>query len=199
VVKHPFLKRKRKGKKGMKKFLTLIIILAAFSLGMAYSTIVTPIGAMGLGSNYPGNVAEMQLGLCDSSVSCSLGVGKPLMFGPYNLSKEAYRPAFKYIRGFYNKNCLAATTDSVYVDYMMTAGLGIADTVSSWTAMDTITGAGKYGIVQDLSGKVGGFLWFRIKNAGAAVTRLGRIAKQAKIRILGITGATESPNTKTGF
>lgn len=121
----------------------------------------------------PANVTSVQLGTCNyTSATDTLAASAANCYGPYNLSVDATKPQFQYLRAYCNVGAIASG-DSLQFGYQVLPGMSLADTSNVWTAADTLI-AGKQGSSVTIGAYPGQSIVFRLLNIDYTSVEIGK-------------------------
>jgi hypothetical protein len=171
----------------MKKIVVLLVGFAFVSMVFAVDkaqSVTTP-------TYYANNVAGYKLGNAAATSIDSIPTATCLIAGPFNMSISRDRTAFKGLTAYAPKSWCTANC-SLEVSYQLSATGLFADTNATWVGVDTFPATGESGKYIDLSSKIGGYVFLRLKNITAATTAV--ILKQP--RILFVAPSTDYVDTK---
>lgn len=170
----------------MKKLLAVLLVIAAYSLSIAADA--SALIGSGLFWGKPSNVVVYTLGT-NGSTADSIAATNSNVYGPYNLSVDPSRPAFKGFRVYFPTGSLASG-DSVAFKYQLIAGDKITDTIASWTVVDTFINSKRSSYV-DISSLAGTGIVFKVTNIDAS-----KVGVLKKPKVVCLAPSTESIDIK---
>jgi hypothetical protein len=176
----------------MKKILGILVVIAFCSSTFAARAGIKIAG--NAANSRVANISVITLGKCIGDTTTltggdSLDAAGVNTYGPYRLSVDDGRGMFTSFQAYCNAGAIASG-DSLQLTYQIIAGNTLADTNSTWTAVDTLI-AGKKGIYTDISSRAGQAIVFRINNVDATGVLIAK-----KIRVVLKETYTAQGNTR---
>lgn len=153
----------------MKNLSILLIALLAFVATAANYENTLPNGYTLSTSNghTPQDVVVFELTDTDTTDEADTLAASAVSFiGPIGLTNSSKQPMFDYMK-LYTEPGVVASGDSFSISYQLLPTIYIADTVSSWTVIDTITTAGKISTAISLANNPAVSIVFQLKNVDA--------------------------------